>query len=82
MYGELDGVACREFTGFVMAARELSMLSRMWHLDFKNASNSAHFKHAYGFNCSSYNFRVSLSRRLATIFTANISDCVHRKFAL
>jgi hypothetical protein len=40
---ELDGVACWKLAGLLIAGREFSMLSRMWHLDFKNMSNSAHF---------------------------------------
>jgi hypothetical protein len=42
-YCELDGVAYRKLAGFLIAGLEFSMLSRMWHLDFKNVSNSAHF---------------------------------------
>jgi hypothetical protein len=42
-YCELDGVACRKLAGLWIVGREFSMLSRMWHLDFKNVNNSAHF---------------------------------------
>jgi hypothetical protein len=40
---ELNGVACWKLAGLLIAGREYSMFSRMWHLDFKNVSNSAHF---------------------------------------